>query len=481
MRGPCCLIDLDISFNVTGLLSPGFIVTTYCKRVSDAGRFSPGEQGFSAGWGYATFIADTFVRVNVIQRTDSTFYLKRRCVLFCIPFQHAVPGLTLMKISLKFPVLFLLFLAGFCLRPGISSVAPLADVLQNQFSTVSSAGIGLLTSIPVICMGIVSPLAFLLEKRIGLKQTLIIGLMLVGLGEMLRWYDSWFGLLLLTAVLVGVGDALIRPMISGFIKLRCADRGRLAVSIYAASMGAGAGAATLSTASLADMIGHPGGGLAFWALPTVLALICWSLFSLPAHSERPQSTGKSQSLFWLAAGLSLFFALQAGLNYTLIAWLPTWLRSEGYSASTADSLTTLLIVFSTLVSLFYSPMVRLLAGREYFAMLAAVTASLMAAALYVAGVPVIIPLLLMGFTIGLCFPLALHLPVAISPDAGSAVRLSGWVQTVGYLAGGLLPSLAGMAMSGRSPSTALAMIVLVLTVLLALTSLAFGFSRIRRQ
>ncbi|ROR10047.1 CynX/NimT family MFS transporter [Erwinia sp. JUb26] len=386
-----------------------------------------------------------------------------------------------MKNALKFPILLLLILAGFSLRPGISSIAPLADVLQRQFYTVSSAGIGLLTSIPVVCMGIISPLAFLLEKRIGLRQTLMTGLILVFFGELLRWFDSWFGLLLLTAVLVGVGDALIRPMISGFIKLRCADRGRLAMSLYAASMGAGAGSATLSTASLAEFTGHPGGGLAFWALPTLLALVCWSLFSLPAHYEQPQVSGNKKPLFWLAAGLSLFFALQAGINYTLIAWLPAWLRSEGYGAAKADSLTTLLIVVSTLVSLFYSAIVRLFAGREYFTMLAAVMASLLAAALYTVGAPVIIPLLLMGFTLGLCFPLALHLPVAISPDAASAVRLSGWVQTVGYLAGGLLPSLAGMAMSDRSPAAALATIVFGLTVLLTLTALAFGFSRIRHQ
>ncbi|MBK0031466.1 MFS transporter [Erwinia sp. S43] len=386
-----------------------------------------------------------------------------------------------MKISLKFPVLFLLILAGFCLRPGISSIAPLAETLQRQFYDVGATGIGLLTSIPVVCMGVISPLAFLLEKRVGLKQTLMIGLVLVFFGELLRWFDSWFGLMLLTAVLVGVGDALIRPMISGFIKLRCADRGRLAVSVYAASMGAGAGAATLSTASLADISGHPGGGLAFWALPTLLALICWSLFSLPVQREQQQVVNKGQSMFWLAAGLSLFFALQAGINYTLIAWLPTWLRYDGYSASTADSLTTLLIVFSTLVSLFYPLFVRLFSGREYFTMLAAAIATMMAAALYAVGVPVVVPVLLMGIAIGLCFPLALHLPVAISPDAASAVRLSGWVQTVGYLAGGLLPSIAGMAMTGRPPSAALAAIVLVLTVLLALTSLAFGFSRIRHQ
>lgn len=386
-----------------------------------------------------------------------------------------------MKSSLKLPVFFLLILAGFALRPGISSIAPLTDVLQRQFYTVSSAGIGLLTSIPVVCMGIVSPLAFLLEKRIGLKRTLTFGLGLVCLGELLRWFESGFALLLLTAMLVGVGDALIRPMISGFIKLRCADRGRLAISVYAASMGAGAGAATLSTATLADIIGHPGGGLAFWAIPTLLALICWSLFSLPAHTEQPQVAGQKKPLFWLAAGLSLFFALQAGINYTLIAWLPAWLRFAGYSAAKADSLTTLLIVFSTLVSLFYPLFVRLFSGREFFTMLAAVIASLLAAVLYAVGVPVIIPLLLMGLTIGLCFPLALHLPVAISPDAASAVRLSGWVQTVGYLAGGLLPTLAGMVMHNRSPASALEAMLLMLTVLLALIVLAFGFSRIRDQ
>ncbi len=69
-------------------------------------------------------------------------------------------------------ILFLIFLAGFSLRPGITSVAPLLGDIRAHFST-SESTLGLLTSIPVMCMGLLSPLAHIMSKRTGIKATLL--------------------------------------------------------------------------------------------------------------------------------------------------------------------------------------------------------------------------------------------------------------------------------------------------------------------
>ncbi|MBY7856124.1 hypothetical protein KW429_20855 [Vibrio fluvialis] len=105
-------------------------------------------------------------------------------------------------------ILSLIFIAGFSLRPGITSIAPALSEIQTHFQVPESL-LGLLTAIPVMCMGVLSPLAHWAAQRAGIKMTLLIGFMLVAVGETLRVQTYWFSVLLFTSLLVGIGDALI--------------------------------------------------------------------------------------------------------------------------------------------------------------------------------------------------------------------------------------------------------------------------------
>ncbi|EPE2651940.1 MFS transporter [Vibrio fluvialis] len=135
-------------------------------------------------------------------------------------------------------ILSLIFIAGFSLRPGITSIAPALSEIQTHFQVPESL-LGLLTAIPVMCMGLLSPLAHWVAQRAGIKMTLLIGFMLVAVGETLRVQTYWFSVLLFTSLLVGIGDALIRPVLSGFIKQHSGRYTPLAIGWYAASMGIG--------------------------------------------------------------------------------------------------------------------------------------------------------------------------------------------------------------------------------------------------
>ena len=68
-----------------------------------------------------------------------------------------------------------LFLAALALRPQIVGVGPLIDEIQDDLDA-SHALVGLLGTIPVLCMGLFAPVAAYLSARLGTRRAMTIGL-----------------------------------------------------------------------------------------------------------------------------------------------------------------------------------------------------------------------------------------------------------------------------------------------------------------
>lgn len=64
-----------------------------------------------------------------------------------------------------------LFLAALNLRPIITSVASMMSMIQSDLG-VSALTASLLTTLPVLCMGVFAPVATKLSRRFGLERTL---------------------------------------------------------------------------------------------------------------------------------------------------------------------------------------------------------------------------------------------------------------------------------------------------------------------
>jgi CP family cyanate transporter-like MFS transporter len=71
------------------------------------------------------------------------------------------------------------------LRPPVVGVAPLVDQIRADLG-VSSAVAGLLTSIPVLCFGLLAPIAPRLARRWGLERLLFAALLVLAAGIALR-------------------------------------------------------------------------------------------------------------------------------------------------------------------------------------------------------------------------------------------------------------------------------------------------------
>lgn len=102
-------------------------------------------------------------------------------------------------------------------RTAVTSISPLLGIVEHALH-MSPATAGLLTTLPLICMGLFAPLAPLLETRLGIGRTMTICLALVSAGLLLRAVASTTPLLLATAVIAGTGMAISGPLVSMFIK-----------------------------------------------------------------------------------------------------------------------------------------------------------------------------------------------------------------------------------------------------------------------
>src|SRR5690606_38664605 len=89
------------------------------------------------------------------------------------------------------------------LRPTIAAGSPLLDQISAALTRTSFTA-GILMTLPVLCVGVLGPLAPVLARRWGLEWSLAFVLVLIVLGSALRLMSTVFGLFAGT-FLVGAG------------------------------------------------------------------------------------------------------------------------------------------------------------------------------------------------------------------------------------------------------------------------------------
>lgn len=152
----------------------------------------------------------------------------------------------------------LLLLAGLLLiasnlRAPITGVAPLVETLQAVFS-LSPAEAGLLTTLPLLAFGIVSPFTALFARRLGLERTLFAALLLIGGGIVLRSAGTVWGLYLGTAI-IGVGIAVGNVLLPSLVKRDFPGRVAGVTGGCALTMGIASALASACVVPLADGLG----------------------------------------------------------------------------------------------------------------------------------------------------------------------------------------------------------------------------------
>ncbi len=147
----------------------------------------------------------------------------------------------------------LLLIAGILLiastlRVTFTGAAPLLDAIRADYG-LSTAQTGMLTTLPLLAFGLVSPLAAGVGRRLGIERSLLVALVLICLGIGLRSLPST-ALLFCGTAIIGCGIALGNVLLPGLIKRDFSQHVARMTGAYSITMG---GAAALGSAMVVPL------------------------------------------------------------------------------------------------------------------------------------------------------------------------------------------------------------------------------------
>ncbi len=365
------------------------------------------------------------------------------------------------------PILLLagIVLVALNLRFAITSVGPLADDLRHDLGLSSSAA-GLLTTAPLLALGLVAPLAPLLAGRFAPERVVLGALVAITAGIALR-LPGTVGTLFAGTVVAGCGIAVGNVLMPGIVKRRFEDRAPAMMGVYSAALSGGAALATGLTVPFEHATGSWRFALAAWGVPAVLAAIVW-LPQTGAREAGAIAPRHRRISLWrdpLAWRVTILMGLQSLLFYTVAAWLPDIFHAHGISTGTAGLLVSIGIVIGIPASLLLSWIAsRQVDQRGVLALGIGLTAVGLVGVLIAPRSLAVLWIVLLGFGQGGVFALAMTIVVMRSPDAEHAAALSGMSQSVGYTLAAVGPLLLGALHDASGAWTLPLLVALALVV-----------------
>ncbi len=125
------------------------------------------------------------------------------------------------------------------LRPSMAAVGPLLSAIRGDVELSFSLA-SLLTMLPVMAMGVAMFFGIAVSQRLGEQRTVILSLLIIGAATASRLFLDSAAELIFSAVLAGVGIALIQALMPALIKSRFSDHVALCMGLYFTSIMGGA-------------------------------------------------------------------------------------------------------------------------------------------------------------------------------------------------------------------------------------------------
>ncbi len=335
------------------------------------------------------------------------------------------------------------------LRPGATSVGPVLDEIRGGLG-MGPAVAGLITALPGLCFGVVGAVAMRLSRAAGLTRAILLGLVCILTGLSLRAFVDSTWAFLAFSVLGLAGMAVGNVLAPVWIKVHSRDGDRRQMTIY--SMGLTLGGA-LGSLCAAPLLQNTAGGwrsaIGFWALLALVAVIPWAMLALRDGPGTPRSPSRAVPRARLihsrtAVALCIFFGVEAMNAYVQFGWVPQIYRDAGLSAVAAGALVAMLTSLAVVGGLLMPLLV--LRSADLTWMMLTLGAFMAAGYVGLWLAPTIFPWLwslLLGVS-GWTFPAAIVMLTARTRDPAITGRLSGFVQSVGYLLAAAGPLLVGV-------------------------------------
>jgi MFS transporter, CP family, cyanate transporter len=337
----------------------------------------------------------------------------------------------------------LIALVGFQLRSVILGVPPVLPMVRDELH-LSFTAAGVLTAVPVLCLGAAAIPGALLVNRFGARSIVGAGTLALGVAALLRLAPPVPAALFCFSALMALGAAVAQPGVSVVVRAWFPGAVQRASTVFTSALGLGGLAGATLTIHLAAQVGWRGTFVGWGALALAAGLF-WLLMAPGRRAEhQPQPSGLGalarDPAVWHVAAI---FGAQSMIFYAATTWIPFQLRPAG-----PGYLSLVLLVLNlanvpvglTLVALpwpwatsrpFYALSgALLLAGTGAFALGWTGTAWLWA--------------LLIGIGGSMGFAGAMALPALLSRRPAEIAGYAALVLTVGYAISFLGPFLGGL-------------------------------------
>jgi len=337
-----------------------------------------------------------------------------------------------------------IILVALNLRPSMAAVGPLLSAIRGDMPLSFSLA-ALLTLLPVMAMGLAMFFGMAVSQRLGEQRTVLLSLLIIGGATLSRLFLDSAGGLIASAVLAGIGIALIQALMPALIKSRFPDNVALCMGLYVTSIMGGAALAASFAPWVLMQTGNWRAGLAVWAVLALLAIPVWWA-SRDTSPDTIRTVVRKESFFtnsraWL---LAIFFGLGTASYTCVLAWLAPYYVEKGWSEQNAG----LMLGFLTAMEVISGLVVPAIANRSrdrrlvLGTLLGLIIAGFLGLILSPQHLSLLWPCLL-GLGIGGLFPMSLIVSLDHLDEPQRAGGLTAFVQGIGYLIAGLSPLMAG--------------------------------------
>ena len=340
---------------------------------------------------------------------------------------------------------------GMNLRPIMASVSPIIPVLRQAFGLTNQTA-GLLTTLPVIMMGIFALFTPMLGGRISERTGVLIGLSAIAGASVSRLIANSSFWLLITAVVGGIGIAMIQTLMPAYIKRIKPEQSSTLMALFTTGIMAGAAMASAVSSPVEHMLGWQM-ALSSMTLPAVIAIILCAV-AMPSIARKDSQAVPLPYQCKNAWLLMLFFGIGTGAYTLVLAWLPLNYIQLGWNRTASGLMLSVLTISQVVAGLLVSRFIANFADRRQalFMTLCLIFVGL----IWLIVMPsffAYLAVVVLGLGIGALFPLSLIVTLDYAKDASQAVSLLAFVQGGGYLIASVFPVIAGFVIDAYSSLT----------------------------
>jgi CP family cyanate transporter-like MFS transporter len=349
---------------------------------------------------------------------------------------------------------------------------PLIPLIQADLG-VSHAVVGLLPTIPVVCMGLFALAGPTAAQVFGTRLAMALAIGLTALFGLARAVAPDALLVLLATVPVGIGIGVGTALLPIAVKERFSRRPAFATGTYTNGYQIGAAVSAAIAAPLALWLGGWRESLVVISVGTGLAALAWLALTRdnPAPTARTAATRPHwplrDAVAWM---LVVSFALRAGIFQALLSWLPAVYVERGWSITAAGLFPAAITAGGLPATLMVMRLGDVRGSRRTY-MSVASTFLIGATATFVVFPDIgYLGATLCGLCLGTIFPIALTLPLDLAERPQDVGALASMMLAGGFLGSAVAPFLLGVARDVTGDFTAsLVLISFFSAVMLAVT------------